>query len=97
MKFTGFFYFEAMSWDIESFKSKLEDQHTFPGYYSFKFIVPVGKKQEVLDRLPKSEIIFKESSAGTYVSITAKAKFETSQGVLDVYIAVSSVEGCIAL
>ncbi len=86
-----------MSWDIESFKSKLEDQHTFPGYYTFKFIVPLEKKQEVLNLLPEADISFKESSAGTYVSITAKAKFQTSQGVLDVYIAVSSVEGCIAL
>lgn len=86
-----------MSWDIESFRTRLEDQHSFPGEYKFKFIVPIGKKDEILAVLPESEIVFKESSSKTFVSITANAKVETSQGVLDVYIKANDVEGCIAL
>lgn len=82
---------------MESFKSKLEGHHRFPGEYSFKFIVPMAKKQQVLDLLPKSDIAFRESSSGNYVGITAKSTFRTSQEVLDVYIALGNVDGCIAL
>ncbi|WP_258102826.1 DUF493 domain-containing protein [Marinoscillum sp. MHG1-6] len=86
-----------MSWDIQAFKEKLESQHQFPGSYSFKFIVPVDKKEQVLALLPKSDISFKESAKGTYVSITSVAKLQTSQEVLDVYIAANNIEGLIAL
>lgn len=86
-----------MSWDVESFREKLEDQHSFPGEYIFKFIVPISGKQEILAILPKGGISFKESSGGKYVSITAKSDLRTSQEVLDVYIKANHVEGCIAL
>ena len=86
-----------MSWDVESFREKVELEHTFPGNYLFKFIVPYDKKEEVLKVLPDGDISFRESSNGNYVSITAKSKLETSQGVLDVYIAANKIEGCIAL
>jgi len=86
-----------MSWDIESFRQKVEDQHSFPGFYSFKFIVPVDRKEDILSILPESEVTMKESSAGSYVSITSKAFLENSQTVLDVYIEANQVEGCIAL
>ncbi|MFH6983938.1 DUF493 domain-containing protein [Marinoscillum luteum] len=86
-----------MSWDVESFREKVELQHNFPGYYTFKFIVPVDKKSEILDLIPPGEVSFKESSGKNYISITAKTKLETSQAVLDVYIAANQVEGCFAL
>ena len=86
-----------MSWDIESFRQKLEDQHTFPGTYKFKFIVPNEQKETILEVLPAEEVQFRESSNGKYVSVTASAKMKTSQGVLDVYIQANKIEGCIAL
>lgn len=86
-----------MSWDVESFREKVEQEHTFPGIYIFKFIVPLDKKGEILNLLPEGEISFRESSNQKYVSITAKTKLQTSQGVLDVYFAANKVEGCIAL
>lgn len=86
-----------MSWDVESFREKVEQEHSFPGIYIFKFIVPANKKQEILDLLPKGEITFRNSANQKYVSITAKIKLQTSQGVLDVYLAANKVEGCIAL
>lgn len=87
-----------MSWDAESFRLKIEHEHTFPGYYIFKFIVPSEKKEDILKILPESgNVKFKESSNKKYVSITSKAKLETSQGVLDVYFAANEIEGCIAL
>lgn len=86
-----------MSWDIESFRQKVEDQHTFPGYYTFKFIVPREKRDNVLAFLPEGEISFRESANGKYVSVTAKIKLQTSQQVLDVYIVANNIDGLIAL
>lgn len=87
-----------MSWDVEAFRQKLEDQHEFPGVYMFKFIVPHGKKDELVTHLPTNgNTTFRESSNKKYISITCKANVQTSQGVLDVYIAANQVEGCIAL
>lgn len=86
-----------MSWDIESFREKIEDQHTFPGTYIFKFIVPREKREAIVSLIPNAEIKFRDSSNKKYVSVTANAKVETSQGVLDVYIAANQIEGCIAL
>lgn len=93
----AFFILIGMSWDIESFRQKVEDQHSFPGYYTFKFIVPHHKRDIVLAFLPEGEISFKESSNGNYVSVTARIKLQTSQQVLDVYIEANDVEGLIAL
>lgn len=87
-----------MSWDVESFKSKLEDQHTFPGNYTFKFIVPLEKQHDLLAVIPKdAEIVIRESSGGKYISITGKSHLPTSEAVLDVYFAANKIEGCIAL
>lgn len=86
-----------MSWDVESFREKVEDQHSFPGFYTFKFIVPFQKKDEILQVIPAGDLTFRESSNSKYVSITARVKLETSQAVLDVYMEAHQVEGCIAL
>lgn len=87
-----------MSWDIESFREKVESQHSFPGYYTFRFIVPQEKKDAVLSFLPADGALsFKESSSGKYVSVTAKVKLETTQQVLDVYVVANDVDGLIAL
>lgn len=86
-----------MSWDIEAFRERIESQHQFPGDYSFKFIVPQDKKQEVLDILPEANLSFKESTNGKYISITAIASMNNSQAVLDVYLSAYKIPGCMSL
>lgn len=86
-----------MSWDIEAFRERIEAQHEFPGDYSFKFIVPQGKKEDVLSILPESELSFKESSNGKYVSVTSVARMDNSQAVLDVYLRAYRIPGCMSL
>lgn len=86
-----------MTWNIESFQSKLESEHDFPGMYMFKFIVPSQKKEEVLEVLPEGDLSFKPSSKNTYVSITLKAQMQTSDEVLFVYKEAHKIEGIVAL
>ena len=86
-----------MSWDVEAFREKVESQHEFPGKYSFRFIVPKERKDELLSILPEAELSFKKSSGNKYVSVTAIATLLNSQGVIDVYYAANKVKGCMAL
>lgn len=80
-----------------SFKEKLENQHQFPGYYLFKFVVPASQKQRLLELMPEGKTSFKESSGKSYVSVTVEAFMESSLDVIDVYEKASKVEGVISL
>ena len=86
-----------MSWDIEAFREKIEIEHQFPGLYVFKFIVPTGQKEDILNILPEGKVSSRSSSSNHYISITCRAELNTSQDVLDVYLQANNVEGCIAL
>ena len=86
-----------MSWDRVSFKEKIEKEHTFPGIYVFKFIVPKSKRDEVLSFLPEGEIAFRNSSKNAYVSITLKVHVEKSNDILSVYEKAYAVDGIVAL
>ncbi len=97
MIFTGFFYLLPMSWDVEAFREKLESQHQFPGEYSFKFIVPFDKKEDLLKYMPEGKISLRPSSNNKYISITTKAHLKSSEEVLQVYFDANTIEGCIAL
>lgn len=86
-----------MSWDVESFRQKVESEHAFPGYYIFKFIVPADKKEDILKLLPEGKTSMRSSSGNHYVSITCKAELNSSQDVVDIYFEANKVEGSIAL
>ncbi|TVP48274.1 MAG: DUF493 domain-containing protein [Mongoliibacter sp.] len=85
------------TFDREAFKEKLEAQTSFPSLYMFKFIVPQGKEQEVAKLLPNNKIELKNSSKGTYVSVTIKAMMSSSEAIMEIYDAASKIEGVIAL
>jgi len=79
------------------FRKKLEEQHAFPIVYMFKFIVPFGKKSEVIDLLPEGKISYKTSKKGNYISITAELMMLESDHVIRIYEEAHKVEGLIAL
>ncbi|EOZ92160.1 hypothetical protein A33Q_4253 [Indibacter alkaliphilus LW1] len=81
----------------EAFKEKLDAQTSFPSLYMFKFIVPKGREQEVAKLLPNNKIELKESSKGTYVSVTIKAMMSSSESIMEIYESASKIEGVIAL
>jgi putative lipoic acid-binding regulatory protein len=86
-----------MSWDIESFKQKLESEHSFPGMYIFKFIVPGEQKDAVIQVLPKGELSFKHSSGNKYISLTLRANVKSSEEVVRVYQDAYAIKGIVAL
>ncbi|MDH5365984.1 MAG: DUF493 domain-containing protein [Cyclobacteriaceae bacterium] len=82
---------------IASFKEKLDSQHQWPDHYIFKFIVPSDKVAEVAKLFEGEELIEKASSKGKYKSITVKAFLQSSDEVIDIYIAAKKIEGIISL
>lgn len=86
-----------MSWDIDAFVEKLENNHEFPGHYTFKFIVKPEHQSRVEALVQEAEIKLKPSSGNKYVSVTIKAHMETSMAVVDVYKEAKKIEGIISL
>ena len=83
--------------DFSKFKSLLDDQITWPDYYSFKFVVKTESKGRVLALLSDHEISEKFSKTGKYTSITSRKYLNSSDEVVDIYKKVSKVEGVITL
>jgi putative lipoic acid-binding regulatory protein len=82
---------------IESFREKLETEYEWPSLYTFKFIVPREKVDEVRVIFKNHDITEKESSKGKYISVTSKMMSESSQHIIDIYLEANKIEGLIAL
>lgn len=81
----------------EEFKKKLDDIHDFPTIYMFKFIVTEDKTAAVDKLFPNSNLDYKPSSKGKYVSVTANVMMPSSDRVIDIYKEAKKIEGIIAL
>ena len=81
----------------DSLRKKLDDHYIWPALYTFKFIVPKAKVEEVKKLFPLHESTEKNSKNGNYISVTLQMMMPGSDAVIDVYNLVSKVEGLIAL
>jgi hypothetical protein len=92
------FYFLKMepNWS-ESLREKLDQHYIWPALYTFKFIVPKGKEEEVKALFLKHEATQRQSKNGNYTSITFNMMMPSSASVIDVYEKVSTIEGIISL
>ena len=86
-----------MTVDKKAFREKLEEVHTFPTLYMFKFIVPKDKVNDVEAIFPKNEVTLKPSSGGKYLSATAKVMASSSDQIIEIYEKAQNIEGLIAL
>ena len=83
---------------IARLKGLLEDQHSWPGVYTFKFIVPVSKVAQILAFFDESyEISHRPSKKGNYISVTVKREMNSADDVIRIYQSVSVIEGLITL
>ncbi len=92
-------YYPAMSIDhkLLEFKEKLDSQHRWPSLYMFKFIVPKGQENSIIDLFPKNEVKTKASKRGNYISVTSQVMMGSSDDVIKIYQDAHKVEGVIAL
>jgi hypothetical protein len=82
-------------------KVELENTHTWPAEYLFKFIVPTdaGKIATVQNTFNGLGAVMhtKKSKNETYTSISVNVQMESAQSVIDKYLEVSVIEGIISL
>lgn len=83
--------------DFSKLQELLDDQVSWPSYYTFKFIVSENNIDEAIGHLKGHDIAKRPSRSGKYTSITSKARFQSSQEVINVYKKMKSVEGIISL
>lgn len=82
---------------VNAFRIKLDQHHTWPSVYIFKFIVPIGKEVELKSLFPLYITTDKLSTQGNYISVTLQMMMDSSDAVIEVYERVSKIEGLIAL
>ena len=82
---------------INNFREKLDQHHSWPSLYIFKFIVPKGKEEEVRKLFPNHTVTEKPSRQGNYTSLTAQIMAPSSDAVIEVYLKASTIEGIVAL
>lgn len=83
--------------NYRKFKEKLDDHHTWPSVYMFKFIVPVEKLDEIHQLFPKTAIQSRYSRNKKYIGITAQLVMDSSEEVMQIYEKAHLVDGVIAL
>lgn len=82
---------------LEKFRDQLDRHHAWPTVYTFKFIVPRGKEEEVKTLFVNHTSVERPSKNGNYTSITFKMMMRSSEAVIDIYQSAAQIEGIIAL
>jgi len=83
--------------DLTKFKGLLDEQNTWPEYYTFKFVIKTEDKARVIALLDGFEISERASKNGKFTSISSRKIMSSSDEVVAVYEEVSKVEGVISL
>lgn len=83
---------------LNSFREKLDKFYAWPSLYTFKFILPAGKEDDLKNLFPlHTTAVEKSSETGKYVSLTYQMMMPSSDAVIEVYQKASVIEGLIAL
>ena len=83
---------------LNSFKEKLDKFYAWPSLYTFKFIVPIGKQEELRQLFPLHTTATEKSSQnGKYVSLTYHMMMPSGESVVEVYKKAAAIEGIVAL
>ena len=89
----------------EEFYTRLREQLAgdteWPAPYLYKFIVPTSNEKiaeiEVIFDATDAKIQTRDSSKGTYTSVSIKVTMDSPDAVIEKYLQVSEVEGVISL
>ncbi|NNE34944.1 MAG: DUF493 family protein [Rhodothermales bacterium] len=82
-------------WD--NFRTLLDDQYDWPAPFTFKFIAPKERVDEISAVLGEVDLKIRASSKGTYRSVTAVVHAQSADEVIATYEAVGEIEGVVSL
>jgi hypothetical protein len=76
----------------------LDERHSWPCLYSFKFIVPAAKGAELQSLIPEAEQVeTRSSSGGRYTAFTFHCPMGSGREVLGIYARVRGINGIVSL
>lgn len=82
-------------------REQLEGDTDWPAPYLYKFIVPASNEKiaeiEAIFDLTGAKIQTRDSSKGTYTSVSIRVTMDSPDAVIEKYLQVSEVEGVISL
>jgi hypothetical protein len=81
----------------DQFRRLLDEQNDWPDHFTFKFIVPIERFEQLQSLLTEHEFKTRPSSKGNYVSVTLNPLIESTDEVIELYTRVSVIEGLVAL
>lgn len=85
----------------ERLREQLEGDTQWPSPYLYKFIVPASNEKiaeiEAIFDGSNAKINTRDSSKGTYTSVSIKVTMASPDAVIEKYLQVSEVEGVISL
>lgn len=82
---------------FKSFQAKLDEHHSWPFVYTFKFIVPKEKVNDLKELFSNHTGTEKVSAKGNFTSITFQMMMPSGEAVIEVYKIASTIRGIIAL
>ena len=75
----------------------LDEHHSWPTSYTFRFIVKHQDMAHVLALVPDQAPVITPSSKGSYLSVTWAIEMQSSDAVLSIYKSASLIPGILAL
>lgn len=81
----------------ERLKKLLEEKHTEPFTYHFKFVMPLSSVEDFSKLIPGIQTQSRMSSNSKYVSISFDFDAGTAQDIIDIYTRVQSIPGLLSL
>lgn len=83
---------------LDTFREKLDRFYAWPSLYTFTFIVPSERRDDLKQLFPLHTTASERSSEkGKYVSLTYQMMMPSSHSVIDVYRKASVIDGLVAL
>ena len=81
----------------DKLKERLQSEHSWPGPYLFKFVVPEQQRSQLHGLIPTGLVQERWSSNKRYVSVSIKTQMADPDAVVAFYKRVTTVEGVISL
>jgi putative lipoic acid-binding regulatory protein len=83
--------------DLGRLQEILDSTMSWPGEYTFKFIVPRAAARHLVALLGELPFTERSSRAGRYIAVTVAARMDSSAAVIALYRRTAAVKGLIAL
>ncbi len=80
-----------------NFLQLLQTEHTWPGAYEFRFVIPASSFSTLKDVFTKELYDIKPSAKGNYLRFSCRMHFSNPEEVIAKYEEVRGIDGLISL